>query len=437
MNKKLHLILFFLLFGLLAQEKANPRITWGKAHKMAPFSSFFAEDEQYLYAYKTNFPNQFQQITLVVLDKNNLQMEEIPLPLQINAKGQLSFLKISKKEDKIFLFCQLFLDEKKEVALWAEIFDLKGKVLKQAQLIDTLPILQLKDRSVYYQFGISAKSTFVIGNAISLHIDGKPGFFIKTFDENLSKTSEHFFPIPNQQTDILLDKIAQDKQENIYVLGYELNRFSSAYSKKILPEVYKLFVIHPKQEIKEFHLDIQKKYLAATEFLLDPQTGEIIITGFYAKDKIAEYTGLFVLKMKNDSLNEGENAGIEQAHFTKIPPSFFAADNKNKANKNLQQYELEGVFLQNGNIHLLAQQKYIESVHRISGFDVNYFQDFYYHFLNIGYFILDPNGKLIASYKIPKKQVTINDEGKYLGYLLIQNMDMFESEGNRGRAHCL
>ena len=84
--KKLHLILFFLLFGLMAQETASPRIAWGKAHKMAPFSSFFAEDEQYLYAYKTDFPDQFQQIKLVVLDKNNLQIEEIPLPLLINTK---------------------------------------------------------------------------------------------------------------------------------------------------------------------------------------------------------------------------------------------------------------------------------------------------------------------------------------------------------------
>ena len=402
-------ILLFLAFPLCAQVTQETLITWGKTHKIAPFSQFFAEDAQYLYAYKVDFPNNLKHLNVIFLDKNELSMQEAALVLPKNKEEQFTFLHLLKTDNTLALFYQRFVENGKEVSLWMQPFTLEGNAMGRALLLDELPLLHPKDRSTYYQLGSTPNGEVMLANAISLKIEEKPGFFIKIFDKNFKKQREHFIPIPEQKADIIIDKMLLDLQGNSYVLAYELQRLPSV-GQRLLPEVYKLFLVDKTGKTQEYHLDIQKKYLAATELLLQPQTHQVLITGFYANDKMAQFSGIFLLQMN-------EKGGIEKAHFTKIPPSFFANENKNNAHKNLQNYQLEAAFLQNGNLHLLVQQKFIEAVNRMSSFDVSYAQDIYYHFLNVGYFILNEEGELIASYKIPKRQVTMNDKGLFSGFI--------------------
>ena len=389
----------FLLFIFCTFLQAQTPI-WGKNQNIPEPQCFFGEDESFIYGYRLEKEKNKNQFLV-------LSEEKIDFP-----SGSFSYLHAEIYQENILIFLQYF--EKENAVLYFFSLDKNTKKITHTEIVQSLALNEPYDRSIYFQI-FSNANHFFISNQKPLRMENYPGFFVQKIEKTGKSKNQQIFAFEEEKNDLIVKKIVEDSKKNTYILFQE-NQLKSLNTASLAPVEQKLLWIDAVGKREEITLQIENKYLATTELFLHPETEKLWIIGFFAYDKMGYYGGIFTAQL-------GEKMEVDWAHFTRIPPSFFA-NNKNST-KTLVNYQLENIAWKNNQMHLIAQEKWVESLQRLSAFEQQLFQDFYYHFLNIAYFVIDEKGQLQSSYKLPKKQITLNDQGKYNGYILMPEKDFF------------
>jgi hypothetical protein len=240
-------------------------------------------------------------------------------------------------------------------------------------------------------------------------------FKLTLFDAELNQLWEKPIKLPYLDQDFKIIKSKVDDKGNVYLLTAHKDIQNKQSDLKGLPLKSYTVLAYNKTEnrLKEFDIKLKDKWVNGLNIAFDNQDG-LTIGGFYSTSKDYSISGTFfltidtkTLSIKSKSLNPFKQGFLDQ----------FNSGKRLEGNKKLDDFYFDHlVVAEDGSIYFTAEQYYVRTTsyydHRTGVTNYTY----YYHYNDIVVVKMDAKAKMVWTKRIPKRQVTNDDNGYYSGY---------------------
>ncbi|MEQ9261827.1 MAG: hypothetical protein RLP14_01565 [Owenweeksia sp.] len=212
---------------------------------------------------------------------------------------------------------------------------------------------------------------------------------------------------------------------DIFIAGYATpNRRKGERRERDSPnEDYKLFqVSKDKEDILEYELGLNDKYVSSTSVLCDFDNNTMVITGFYSDKNVDRVGGTYFITINQNTL---EPIIAINEPFTKEFLLNFLPERRVEKNHDLYNYKFRDFIRRDdGGVMIVAEQYYKEVISQVSssfngvptGVQT---ADVYYYRNDIIVLNISPSGSVDWASHIPKEQASVNDGGFFSSYLLL------------------
>lgn len=211
-----------------------------------------------------------------------------------------------------------------------------------------------------------------------------------------------------------LTNLLLDNTGNIYVLSDNKNdKGKEENAGKINHVLYAYYF--KENKLKQFELDLADKEITDVSFNILPN-GNLVVGGFYSNTENFSIAGSFCLVI--DYLTR-KRTSSSLVPFSKEFLSQYLSHKKIEKGKELENYYFDHfVINEDGSSFLVAEQYYFYQTE-----DWDYRSNIVivtdnYYFNDIIIVYISPEGQIENTIAVPKRQHTINDNGRYSSYLL-------------------
>ena len=179
-------------------------------------------------------------------------------------------------------------------------------------------------------------------------------------------------------------------------------------------------------QAQEFDLTLPGKFVTDINFSFDTDPVKVRLAGFYSKKWGEGIGGTF-----STSINH-QTGQVEYSHLKDFSPAFlklFESDRSYERSREgkgfyaeLNDFRMDDFVMKaDGSAYLVAENYYVvvntSTIRDQYGYDRTT-TSYTYHYDDLIVLYMNPEGQVEWSAKIPKKQVTYNDDGPYSSYLL-------------------
>jgi hypothetical protein len=430
-NKKVIIMLSFLLIGFAYGEAQDVKVFWGKQNPLEKggLPDILARRGDHLLGTSRNLRG--TKVNIVKYSFDGLQIQN-EYPVIGKAKdGQSVIDSKYRLEDFTILKNKLYIgvsnyNKKTDLNSYyaQEIGDdgkLTGSLKKLADISSTSR--RNSGRFDVFESKDSTKILMVSNPPYEKYANEKFGF--KIFDENLKEINNLEVTLPYKDKYFSVSDYVLSKDGNIYALAkIEIPRKEK--EKDEAGYYYEIISINPngKEDPIEYEIKLSQKYITDISFIEEGKN--IICAGFYNNIEIKgrshnDINGIFYLRINKDSKS------IEAKGIKDLDKQFIAElTSTRKANKGrgiASTFQLKN-FIQkdNGGAILVSENSYDYEVRVCSTDPKTGAQSCHteYHYVrnNIIVINIEPTGAIKWYCNIPKYQHTVNDQGVYISYML-------------------
>lgn len=430
--KKIYLIILLTIatITVFGQPKIkNVNLKWGQEFTIKNkgyFREVISGDEKSL---NILFGHSGNMISINSLNNNLILTNNKPISLDIKGKRH-SFSNIIDVNGNIFIFTQQRNTSDNTNYLYVHKFDYSKNVITSSKELFSYDFsgFRKKDAGGIGVFATEDNSNvWVVYELPSKSItEQKFGFIV--FDNQLNEIWRSDFDAAFEDGDFNLQNTLLKSDGNIAIIGKKTNEKNKR--KDPLKIDYILYNLNKDGEIIEQKIDL-KNHSIVNLTLRQLPNNDIIVTGFYSnKDALKSIKGSFY-KLYSSKTNEFTIEETKDFDF-KFMTEGLTNREKKRASKNeakgketeMPNYIFKDLILkENGGAILIAEQYFVEVVSTYNPNTKSYTHNYHYHYNDIITVSFDKNGDAEWSTRIPKKQVTINNNGFSSSYALVVNKD--------------
>ena len=434
-------LMIFLSLDLTAQRKLQqgdlyigPEI---KSDKRGTLEDIVGMDKDGYYMVRAE-PQKFY-MEKFDLDLNLVKSEEIELGKGANRK----YMEFTEQlNGEIYLFTSQYNSSVKQKVLFVD--KINRETLKPDGASVQVAAYSYRSRSNdgYFDYSISRDSTKMMVYYDTPY-QGNTGekFGLSMFDSQLNQLWSKELELPFKDRLYEVERYKVDNKGNAYLLGI-VYRGQVRVKRQGRPNYqYHLLAYNQEDQYEEYLLNLKDKFITDMQFEIS-RTGEIICAGFYSELGTSSVRGTFYL------LIDAKTKEIKREYYQEFDPSFlvdFMSARKAGKGKELLQYDLKQLEIRrDGGVVLIAEQFYVKELRDYNNYNPSssrYYYPSYYSFWRYPYryyqnpymnddseiqfnyndimvINLRPNGTIQWAKRIPKRQRSKNDGGRYSSYAL-------------------
>ncbi len=200
------------------------------------------------------------------------------------------------------------------------------------------------------------------------------------------------------------------------LLGYHDSKQNSIDKKRW--EAYRLFVAKPNKTAKEYAVNTPNLIFSGIKPVYDSSNDKLVLAGFY-ENKLTGSSGIVYSKLglgKDDSLHTNKQP-IAEGYKAKL----LSAKNYNYKSISLNDYNVEKIVLRNdGGAVIVAEASYASDYSYYDYFTQSYVRQTEFHFENAIALSVNADGSIDWDAILRKDQASINDDGAYSSFCIIQ-----------------
>lgn len=443
MRSSVHFLVAFLLLissGLQAQQTS---VKWGETLEESRRSgvlNFIGQDGEFYYVLKGNLavgnnsrsPNgnnsprlkETPNASIVKLDAEMNVVQENLLYL-VQADKVLTPMAAFIYHGKMHLFSSFRNQKTRLKHVFVQSMDMESlEPLNDLRMVASLPF---KNRYLTGEvdFGFSRDSShmMVFANVQSRRNDpDKFGFHI--FNENMESVWDRVVVLPSRERQFIVSDYLVDNDGNAYLIG---KRYFGKRKDKVDGHPNYEYVVYAYQEDgaleTEYVLNLPDRYLSELHLEIAPG-GDLICAGFYSDIEATSAKGTFFFTVN------AETKAIDQESFFEFDMDFITqsmtANQKLKTRrkavkgkgKGLTEYDIRNLIPRgDGGSVLVAEQYYTRTVSSPGGTNGVGTIKVYYHYNTIVVISISPAGEIEWASKVPKRQVSVDDNGSYSSFV--------------------
>ena len=425
---KYSLILFVLLFtGTLSAQtiKWSKPQKYGRAGDVRQVLTTPSEDVYVARSGGRGFGSS-QRLTIDKYRASNLQLmrqEEYDLRYD-NSRSEYDF--ILPFGERIYLFTSNNDRARKENRLLCQEIDYdRLRTAGEPQVVARAEAKLLREGE--FSYSISPDSThLLIYNSQPLKRREAERFDLRVFDQNMELQWERSVTLPYTRDFFDVTSLEVDEQGNAYVLGIvysELNRLrrngNATYTYTIL--AYR----NGGQEVIEYPVQLPGVFINGMTMRVN-NSGELVANGLYSNRRTDQARGAFFLRI-DPITKEVVAANKKEFDFEVITQSMgglgkaIARNREDSSNERrapeLRNYTIRDIVLRSdGGTVMIAEQYFVTSTVTSDQNGVTTSRDIY-HYQDILLTNIRPDGTIEWTTRIPKRQVSEEDFGRYSGFV--------------------
>jgi len=338
-------------------------------------------------------------------------------------------------EDVIMLGGQLYLltsfhnQVKKKNYLFRQTID--NNRLTAGRDLDLVGEIDARNlqREGAFNFTISSDSSRLLVHNQLPYQKGEPErFALRVFDEQFQEIWSQNIVLPYNDENFEVESYQIDRNGNVYILGviYQDNsqrrrRGSPTYQYSIL--AYK----NKGAEIDEYLIDLDNVFITDLTFRADNQ-GNLVCSGFFSEKGTYSVRGTYFFRVDTET-KEIYNQNLRDFDFEfrteylsdkeKARAEVAELENDQRKTPELYDFSLDKLIMRSdGGALLVAEQYYVYERYFRDWPYYNMRYDYVYNYNDIIVVNIRPNGEIEWTARIPKKQVTVNDNGYFSSYAM-------------------
>jgi len=451
------------LFALLVSpvKAQQTTVQWGETLEESRKSgvlNFIGQDEDFYYVLKGNLTawNSSRSIvnyksprlqetpnaSIVKLDHNMNVVQENVLYLA-QADKILTPMAAFLYHGEMYLFSSFRNQKTRLKHVFMQSMDMESlEPRNDLRIVASLPF---KNRyltgQVDFRFSRDSSYMMVFANVQSRKNDpDKFGFHV--FNDSMQSIWDRVVVLPSLEKQFIVSDYLVDNDGNTYLVG---KRYFGKRKDKIDGRPNYEYVVYSYQgngeEETEYVLNLPNRFLSELHLEIAPG-GDLICAGFYSDIEATSAKGTFFFTVN------AETKEIEQESFFEFDMDFLTQSmtpnqklkTRRKAakgkDKGLTEYDIRNLIPRgDGGSVLVAEQYYTRTVNTPGGMDGMGSIKVYYHYNNIVVISISPEGEIEWASKIPKRQVSVDDNGIYSSFVTMITAERLHFIYNDHRAN--
>ncbi len=247
------------------------------------------------------------------------------------------------------------------------------------------------------------------------------------FDNELNQIWERNIELPYNDELFIIKDYSVDNQGNMYLLGKVFKEKTKNRRKGEVNYHYTIISYQDMgQNLIEYPVIIEGKYITDMQINVNDYD-DIVCAGFYSDKHLVSITGSYFLRI------DRETKDIDVEKYEKFEMEFITQNfterqekkTKKRAakgkNVEMYEYDLDDIIMRgDGGAVLIGEQYYVRVVtttHTNANGTTYTTTTYYYYYNDIIVINYDPSGEVEWKLKIPKRQVSTNDNGFHLSYV--------------------
>lgn len=375
-------------------------------------------------------------ILLNIYDKLTLELKSSQTIKDITCKGfncidkHFDYVKTLFLKNRVVMLFQAYERSGKNLQLYAQRINQSGRFEGKFELIDEIDA-KSKSNSGSFMICPSEDSTkFVIIDIPPFDKYNGEKFGVKIYDNDLHNQSNFGIALPYKDKNLSVIDYFIGNDAKIHLLTLiELEKKQQKPGQA--SSFYSIFTINSADKsLAEYKIDLPKRSVEDASFKIDNKNNKFICCGFYSdlKQKSKEgndIDGFYYMRVDIETKNV-EASGTKQ--IDKDMVSQLINKKKVKDQQGISKsFEIKEIETNNdGTTTLITENRRDEVVttyHYSSNGACSTSTNYYYYRNNIFVINIDPKGSVNSFIDIPKKQLTVNDGGKYLSFLTFKKDD--------------
>lgn len=448
--KKHTLILFYLFCSvalLTAQDGELPfHLRWGeelKEPKSTFLSKIITSNADHFFALRekqSKVPGEGP--SKIFIEKYNKQMKLLKTKtIDMKYKG-----KKMEMEDVLVLNRELYLLSsfnnigKRKNYLFAQ--KINPKTLTPSNKLLKIGEVNTKNKFQEGAFGFHISkdsSKILVYNEPADFKNESERFTLSVFDNQFQPIWNKQIVLPYPDKSFFVKEYQVDKSGNIYMLAIVF-KDGNRFRKKGKPNYhYSVLAYKDKGEtMEEYPISLDDKFITDLTFRIG-NDGKLVCSGFYSDKGMESIRGSYFFRLDPETraLSDKNAKDFDFKFLTanvsdRRAAKMMEAERKGKKKKQaeLDQYSLDHLILRNdGGALLVAEQHYVTQQTFNDSFDPFFYNgpflnnrnqqtDFLYHYNDIIVVNIRPNGEIQWTARIPKSQVTQNNQGYFSSYAM-------------------
>ena len=432
-------ILFFIQVALLltasqlsAQDDKSAEITWGKElrepsgtvlSKIIPYgtSTFYGLRQKT----DSGMDSKREKIYLERYNEhmNLVRSKELVLKYKRKHLDYEDFIKVG---GGLYLLSSFNNQAKKKNYLFAQKVNKKSLTVSASLIkigeIDTRNI----QNEGFFDHHISRDSSkILIYNALPYKKGMPERFALHVYDDQFNELWSKDIALPYDDKHFSVEEYQIDNDGNVYILGVNYK-----------PEYFFTILEYSKDgdDVQEYPIKPKEKLITDLTFRVDDD-GNLVCSGFYADYDFSRIKGTYFFKLDTKT-NTVHNKSLKEFEYGFLAGNLSAKQlekaqrsGKSRQKIGLNSFSLDKLVLRSdGGALLIAEQYFVEEHERRNynpyyapgyypgTYPNNYSREYYYHYNDVIIVNIRPNGEIEWATRIPKQQVSRNDEGFYSSY---------------------
>jgi len=438
MKKRIFVFLFITLTSLFGVAQINSKkvdVIWGleqKNVKRSTLAGIIGYDNTGFYSIKSSKKRIFslESFTLEHFDKEMTVSQSSQIELS-HEKKEHEFESVLHLEGKMYLLSSYKNNRTKKNNLFVQSIDKKTLELGN----DMIKIAEIdyshkrKSNAGGFQFDYSLDSTkLLIYYNLPYDAKGNEKLGFHIFNTDFKQLWGKQITLPYKEKLFDVEDYRVDNNGNVYVLGTIYKEKKRAKRKGKPNYKYQILSYTDNGEtLTEYPIEISGSFLTDMRIAVDSK-GDITCAGYYSEKGTFSIKGSYFLKI------DGETKKIAIKNFKEFGIDFVTqnmtkwrkkrTEDKAKRGKNVELYNYaldEIIIKSDGGAVLIGEQYYVKVITTRStdpNGNVTTTTTKQYNYNDIIVVNISPEGEILWTEKIPKRQVTSDDGGFYSSYAL-------------------
>jgi hypothetical protein len=412
----------FLLFSIPAILPAQIEVTWGvpqNQERHSRMTDMIGQDGMYVYTLRAEY-SLFSERPPIV-ERYKLSDLSLDYSKSLSLKGgdgkDYDLESIYFIGGNILEFASHYDKDKNMNVLYAQVMD-DHCMPKNGWMEVAKIVADKRSNAGSFYTGMSMDSThilIVVNPPYEKYADEK--FSLQLLDKNLKSEWEKDIIPPYKDEFFALDNFLVNDSGDVYMLA-TISKDKSVMSRserRKTPTYYHsvLMYEHKSDELKEYEVKLDPKFISDVKMTVD-SSGNMICAGFYSNKSSNAIIGTFYMKIDKKT-KEFSNQGTMD--FAKDFISQFMSERRAARGDGLANYILRYLVLRDdGGAVLVAEQYYEVMTQNYDPTNHVYTYTYYYYYNDIIVVSINPDGNIAWAQKIPKYQLSRNDDGYFSSF---------------------
>lgn len=429
------LVLFSLPFvGAQGQGVQGPgEINWGNEYKEPSntvVGKIVSSNELGVYIYRKKRTTAFSLGDKVYLELYNPEMKlEKSREYDLKYKSKTRDFEEILMLDKQLYFLTSFNNQahKKNYLFVQEIDNARLTLDRTINMVAETEAVS-KNREGSFAFASSPDSTkLLVYNQLPYVKRNPERFALRVFGSGFQPIWDRQITLPYSDDEFGIEEYRIDNEGDVYLLGIYYADGNRLERGNTPTYQYRILAYRQGGEtVQEYPIDLDGRFITDLTFRIG-RDGNLVCSGFYSERNSYSVKGTYFLRI------DTETEAIISQNYKEFDLEFLTAMFSSRMKEKAERAELQGdpekeaelykysldelVLRSDGGALLVAEQYYIYETN-FQNFNGMWVTTYYYNYNDIIIININPSGEIEWTARIPKRQVTVDDNGYFSSYAM-------------------